>query len=171
MELKNLLFSVIGGIVVGVVMLVISKTSKNKDDQAKDIAELKQQVAILSAKAIPLDVAYAQMLLAKMTHLHTPEMDGLLAKMGADLEKDIGEASSLTMEDAEALAAGLKEKVNDPNLEEAERIAADLLQGVVRLNVLAKQQEAEKGTETILVTRPATETVSTSAGPSEEEKE
>ena len=120
--------------------------------QNEEIALLRQQLAVLTATATPLTAAYQAMLIAKLTHFHTPAMDSLMLKLGPP--------STLTAAEEIGLAQALRERVSDmgPEIDEAERTAARLLPDVALLARLEFERvDNPPETETVVVTRPVTE--------------
>ena len=66
-----------------------SNARQDKEDRAEEhrellqeVAGLKERLATVDAQIVPISTAFTQVLVAKLTHLHTPELDGLLAKIG-----------------------------------------------------------------------------------------
>lgn len=115
--------------------------------------------------AIPITAAVEAMLIHKLTNDHTPEADALLKKVTD---------RTLTVDDAKEFAAAMKERSKDmdPRIGEAQRIAADILPGVIRLRELA-EEEKESGdckVKTITVTVPETETKRAQDGGTQEEE-
>lgn len=124
------------------------KAVVKRDEQ---IQELQRQMAVLQAESIPVQAAFQAMLIAKLTHFHTPEVDELLKKLEPP--------GTITKEEMAELRAALEErkKAVDERIDEEERIAADILLGVARLNEIEFSRQSAAKTETILVTQPVSE--------------
>ena len=133
----------------------------------KDVQLLQSQAEAAHKAAIPITAAMEAMLIAKLVNDHLPDADALLKKQ-AD--------HTLTPEDAIAFAEALKERETDedPRIGEAQQISAKILPDVIRLRVLAEEAAKEGPLEvkTVMVTVPATDTIQTREGGTQErEKE
>lgn len=136
-------------------------------ERDKRIDELEDSVKDLQAKsdeqtrgAIPITAAMQAMLIHKLTNDHTQEADALLKK---------ATDKTLTPADVIEFAKALKHRTTDMNVSEAQRIAADILPGVMRLGELAKE-ESEKCVKVVMVTIPETETVVSQDGGTQEQE-
>lgn len=184
--LKAVLMILVGA-VVGYAFNRLSRNRDRKSDKALSdekvaieavkvrdlrISELERSVQLLEDRsaeqrkaAVPIEAAMQAMLIAKLTNDHTPETDALLKKVTDD---------TLTVNDAKEFAKAMKErsKDKDPRIGEAQRIAADILPGMMRLKELRDQEEKESGCEakTITVTVPETATVPAADGGTQEEE-
>src|SRR4029077_854944 len=47
-----------------------------------EVAELKEKLSLVTAQVVPFSTAFQQILVAQLTHAHTPELDALMAKIG-----------------------------------------------------------------------------------------
>lgn len=120
-------------------------------ERDKKIEELMRQMAVLQAESIPVQAAFQAMLIAKLTHMHTPEVDDLLKKLGPPV--------TITEEEMEELRKALEERkiAVDERIDEEERIAARILLDVAMLNRIESERQAAAKTEIILVTQPVTD--------------
>lgn len=92
----------------------------------KRVDDLEKSMVVVNQVAQPLNQMYLAMLVKQLTHLHTPQLDGLLAK--------IGPPSLLTPDEEVEMAALLKERaeVLDGQIDESERDAAIMLPLVLK---------------------------------------
>lgn len=110
------------------------------------VAELEAQIKGLSVSVQPLSAAFQAILVAKLTHFHTPEMDGLMRKL---------EPPTLTAEEEQRLYVLLEERTRDLNgrIDDAERNAATMLPMVMQM--VKADLEAEKTMlQTVSITKP-----------------
>lgn len=125
------------GLGAGLTWLIQHGTRKEEAHQKllDRIAELERSMGAVNLAVMPLTAAYQQMLIAKLTHFHTPEMDALMQKITPD---------TLTREETLRLGVLLEERERDMGnlISPQERIAAHLLPGVV---ALAKHEVATGG--------------------------
>lgn len=161
-ELKILLWLIVGG----AVSLLFSRLFRGRDkreavrekddvDDKKRLSELERQIAILTAEAQPINAYVQAMAIAKLTHMHTPETDELLAKVGAK--------KKLSEPDMERLAVALKKRqvIVDAEVDEEERIWARIFPDIVRLAQIEAERLASKEEtprDIALVSVPATTT-------------
>lgn len=181
--LKALLL-IIAGALVGYAFNRLSRNRDRKSDKVLSdevvaisevktrdlrISELERAVHQLEAEsanarkaAIPIEAAMQAMLIAKLTNDHTPEADALLKK-----QTD----GTLTADEAAELTKAMLDRSTDTDarIGEGQRIAADILAGVIRLRELA--EEGRQGAvKTVMVTVPETETISARDGGTQEEE-
>lgn len=85
------------------------------------IAELEKQQAVLNQTVIPIATAFQSILIKELTHLHTPELDGLMEKMGPPW--------TLTEEEEARMIALLERRTRDMSdvIPDSEREAAEIL--------------------------------------------
>jgi hypothetical protein len=90
------------------------------------VSELEAKLALVNAAVIPISTAFQAILIRELTHLHTPEMDALLVKIGPPL--------TLTPAEEERLAVMLRERAKDKDKEipNSERDAALILPAVMK---------------------------------------
>jgi hypothetical protein len=90
------------------------------------LAEVEGKLALVNQSVIPLNLAMQAMLIKELTHYHTPEMDGLMEKIGPPN----------TLEPSEEVRLGqlLTERTKDmgPTISPSERDAAFILPAVMR---------------------------------------
>lgn len=104
------------------------------------------RLSFLTRPIILISAAYQEMLVAELTHFHTPELDELMTR--------IGPPCTLTMEEAERMEMLLEARSgNVAEITAAERQAARLLPFIIRRTIA---ETSSKGrTEDVLVSRPA----------------
>ena len=81
------------------------------------VIELTERLSLVSAQVVPFSTAFQQILVAQLTHAHTPELDALMAKLGPPVtlteaeertmyrlltERQLDMASEITQEEREA---------------------------------------------------------------------
>lgn len=90
------------------------------------IVELEKQAASIQQTVLPLSTAFQAMLVKELTHMHTPEMDALLVKLGPPY--------LLTPIEEGRLADLLLQRVTDlsPEISEGERDAALIMPYVMK---------------------------------------
>lgn len=110
------------------------------------IIDLEKQLATLGATVVPISTAFQALLVKELTHMHTPRMDELLAK--------IGPPTTLTEAEEEELAAGLAQRAEDMGdlIDESEREAAMLLPLVIKR--AKREAEAAPASDVQLVGLP-----------------
>jgi hypothetical protein len=96
------------------------------------IVELEKQQVIQGQTILPISTAFQAILVKELTHLHTPEMDALLAKLGPPNVLGPSEESRLL----ELLQQRVKDL--DGEIPESERDAAEILP------LLMKRSKAEE---------------------------
>ena len=124
---------------------VYFNSRKNNAEKVKDIIEEKKEVesrltslenklALVNAAVVPISTAFQAILIKELTHLHTPEMDALMVK--------IGPPNTLTEEERARLAVMLKERADnlDVDILQSERDAAHILPAVM----IRSQYEQER---------------------------
>jgi len=96
------------------------------EKRERRISELERQLAVLNQVVVPISTAFQAILIKELTHMHTPEMDALLAK--------IGPPSTLTDAEEVELAEGLAQRAKDmgDQISESERDAALILPSVIK---------------------------------------
>lgn len=47
-----------------------------------EVQDLKERLSLVTAQVVPFSTAFQQILVAQLTHTHTPELDALMAKLG-----------------------------------------------------------------------------------------
>lgn len=142
----------------------VKERDKRIDELERDVEKLKAQMEADSKSAVPITAAMQQMLIAKLTNDHTPEADALLKK-----QTD----RTLTAEDAIEFAKAMEHRSTDmdPRISEAQRIAAEILPGVIRLRELAEEAGSQgTKTKTLLVTVPETETIKAADGGTQQQE-
>lgn len=92
----------------------------------KRVDDLEKNMTVVNQVAQPLNQMYLAMLVKQLTHLHTPTLDALMAK--------IGPPSMLTLQEEHEMAALLKERAEalDDQIDESERDAAIMLPMVLK---------------------------------------
>lgn len=107
----------------------------------KQVEELEQKLAVITSSVQPLNAAYQAMLIAKLTHAHTPRLDELLTKLGPPI--------TLTRNEQDEMVVALEQRMLDMSAEisESERAAAKILP----LHLLLVEEEVEKTTELKIV--------------------
>jgi len=105
----------------------ITKTSDAR------ITALEQEIAKMNLAVQPLSAAFQAVLIKQLTHIHTPELDALLVKLGPPV--------TLTAEEEVRLSTLLKERTTDMHdeIDDSEREAAEMLPLVI------KRVKAEQG--------------------------
>jgi hypothetical protein len=88
------------------------------------VAELTERLSLVSAQVVPFSTAFQQILVAQLTHAHTPRLDELLAKLGPPI----------TLTDAEEaeMYGLLTERQQEVEFPEEERDAATMLPLVIK---------------------------------------
>jgi hypothetical protein len=107
----------------GTAYFVRRKTTQKTLDR---ITELENKLAVLNQSMVPFNSAFQAILIKELTHIHTPEMDALLVKLGPP--------NILTQAEEIRLANLLIERADadDPTIPEYERDAARILPAVIR---------------------------------------
>lgn len=92
----------------------------------KRIDDLEKQVGLVGQAVVPLSAAFQAILVRELTHLHTPQLDELLTR--------IGPPSALDEEEEAELFRLLKERADelDGSIPELERDAATMLPLVMK---------------------------------------
>jgi hypothetical protein len=140
-DIKTLLTFLAGA----VIMLFVARLLKGKDSrtaerleeiakESQKVTELERQVAVLMSDAVPVKALVQALAIAKLTHIHTPEMDALLLK--------VGPPSTLTASEIDRMESLLRERAADPNFDEEERIWARIFPDWLRLNKLDADKTA-----------------------------
>ncbi len=90
------------------------------------VNDLERQLSAVNQAVVPISAAFQAILVKELTHFHTPEMDGLMAKLGPPF--------TLTEVEAKRLGVLLEERQRDMNdqISDAERDAAQMLPLVMR---------------------------------------
>jgi hypothetical protein len=101
--------------------------------------------------AVPLDVAMQTQLIRELTHLHTPELDALMVKLGPPL--------TLTDAELESLHAALLVRAQDQGsqMTQEEREAAELLPLVLKRARRVRQTLDLEAAQVQLVLLPSTQ--------------
>lgn len=101
----------------------------------KEVADLKDRLSLVSAQVVPFSTAFQQILVAQLTHSHTPRLDWLLKKIGppitltADEEKEMYDLLAIRQTELNGL------------IDQEEREAALILPYVMR-RARAEQENA-----------------------------
>jgi hypothetical protein len=111
------------------------------DKLVERVRELESEHKLVKAAVVPITTAFQSLLIKQLTHLHTPVMDALLAK--------IGPPNTLTEEEAEELKVLLAERVKDMAdvIPDSESRAARILPDVM---VLAKIEQTDIAQDSML---------------------
>lgn len=90
------------------------------------VADLEGKLALVNQAVIPISTAFQAILIKELTHYHTPEMDGLMTK--------IGPPNLLTPAEELRLAILLEERTRDMDVQisDSERDAALILPAVMK---------------------------------------
>jgi hypothetical protein len=90
------------------------------------ISQIELQSHVLAQAMIPVSAAFQAILIKELTHMHTPEMDALLVKLGPPFE--------LTEDEADRLSILLERRTRDIGAEisASERDAAAMLPALIR---------------------------------------
>lgn len=118
-----------------------SQLAKEHEELVKAVAELKNQLGLVSQVVTPINQAMQALLIRELTHLHTPELDALLAKLPPDGE--------LSPAEHERLTVLLTQRVEELNgrIPESEREAAIILPYVIKRVKAEAADIANKATE------------------------
>jgi len=110
------------------------------------VTELTNQLGLVKQAVVPISTAFQAILVQKLTHFHTPEMDALMVKLGPP--------STLTFEEEERLAVMLREREKevDPQISPEEKDAAHMLPMVMRMVKYEQEKLAEAPVQLKLVT-------------------
>jgi hypothetical protein len=110
-----------------------SKVAEEHKLTVARIAELETKLALVNAAVVPISTAFQAILIKELTHLHTPELDGLMAR--------VGPPTTLTIEEEERLGHLLLERTRDMGsaIPDSERGAAMILPEVMK-RARAEQQ-------------------------------
>lgn len=94
-------------------------------ERDRRITDLERQIGVISAAVVPISVAFQAVLVNKLTHMHTPELDALMQK--------IGPPSTLTADEQKRMSDLLAERSTDMGdlITDAERHAAVMLPLVI----------------------------------------
>jgi len=96
------------------------------------VAELTERLSLVSAQVVPFSTAFQQILVAQLTHAHTPELDALLAKLGPPI--------TLTEAEEPELYRLLTAREKEVEFDEEEREAAMMLPLVIKR---ARREQAQ----------------------------
>jgi hypothetical protein len=96
------------------------------------VAELTERLSLVSAQVVPFSTAFQQILVAQLTHAHTPELDALLAKLGPPI--------TLTEEEEPELYRLLSAREKEVEFDEEERESAIMLPYVIKR---ARREQAQ----------------------------
>jgi len=101
-----------------------------------EVNVLKEKLTLVTAQVVPFNTAFQQILIAQLTHAHTPELDALMAKIGPPI--------TLTVEEEKHLYKLLIERQKDlgPEISQEEREAALILPYVMR-RARAEQEQID----------------------------
>lgn len=110
------------------------RKEKKSDERDAKIAELEKQLLLVGASVVPISAAFQAMLIKKLTHFHTPELDALMVKIGPPYR--------LLHVEYERLIFLLDQTVKSLNgdIDDLERFAAIMLPMVIRM-VLAETED------------------------------
>lgn len=113
----------------------------------KEIADLQEQALLVAQAVRPISEAMQKMLIDKLTHYHTPTLDGLLKKLGPPV--------TLTPAEERKMLSALKRRTRGLNgrIDAFERAAAQALPHVMELVKLQKGVD-ETSTEIKVVEIP-----------------
>ena len=121
----------IAGVLLGTLTLLAWRWIRTRDELrivrinaetlGAAVTELTRQMAQMHTTAVPLNVALQAVLIQELTHLHTPQVDRLLAKLGSPFQ--------LTEAEEQILLLALRQREQDMGEEitESERDAARIL--------------------------------------------
>lgn len=117
---------------------------KGHDELVEQVRALQVKVSVVEQVAAPLNALMQQALIKELTHLHTPEMDALLVKVGGLDENGVVQPNTLTNDEEERLAVMLKERATEANgrIDTYERDAAIMLPMVLKR--VKREVEASK---------------------------
>lgn len=118
-----------------------NQLAKEHEQLVHTVAELKSQLSLVSQVVTPINQAMQALLIRELTHLHTPELDALLAKLPPDGE--------LTPEEFARLIELLAQRVDKLNgaIPESEREAAIILPYIIKRVKAEAADIANKATE------------------------
>lgn len=127
--INSIVLVIVSVVLTGIVTAVLSHINhKKRADALRDakIIELEKQLALIAASVVPISTAFQAILIKELTHMHTPVLDALLAK--------VGPPSSLTEDETEEMAQLLKERALDmgDQISSSERDAAIMLPMVIK---------------------------------------
>ena len=90
------------------------------------LTDVESKLALVNQTIIPISMAMQARLIKELTHLHTPELDGLLLK--------VGPPNMLLPDQQQRLAVLLEERSVDMSLDvpQSERDAAHILPAIIR---------------------------------------
>jgi hypothetical protein len=111
------------------------------------VEELERTVALMGQAVTPINTMMQALLVKELTHIHTPEMDALLVK--------VGPPNTLTSEEEERLAYLLKERSEDMSAEipDSERGAALILPAIMERAKTEQEATAAKVTLVAVLTK------------------
>jgi len=106
--------------------LAVRQKAAAHDAVVNRLVEVERQLALVGQAVLPISTAFQAILIKELTHMHTPRMDELLAK--------IGPPSTLTEKEETELADGLAQRAMDMGdmISASERDAALILPLVIK---------------------------------------
>ena len=97
-----------------------------------EVADLKERLSLVTAQVVPFSTAFQQILVAQLTHAHTPELDALMAKLGPPI--------TLTEAEEKEMYHLLLARQQEVEFTEEERDAATILPYVIKR---ARREQAQ----------------------------
>ncbi len=140
-EFVSVVWPILLTISLGTIGPYVLYRKKKIDEEAKAlrfrVTELEVKLAGINQVVVPISAAFQAILIKELTHLHTPEMDALLVKLGPPI--------TLTKTEMERLSMLLIERERDMHEEipDSEREAALMLPLVMK-RVLADENRINK---------------------------
>jgi len=119
--------------------------AKSHMELVSEVGALREKLQVVTAQVVPFNTAFQQILIAQLTHSHTPELDALMKK--------IGPPNTLTKEEEMRMHKLLHDRQHDLNgeISQEEREAALILPYVMR-RAREEQAQMNRGEETHLRT-------------------
>lgn len=132
---------------VAYLFVSLRKRQEANDQRDKEIAGIKWELQELRVTAKPITDAMTQMLVDKLTHFHTPELDDLMARR-----------DHLTPTEVKRMEQLLEEREVDMHgeIDDAERLAAKMLPLAIQLGKL-EAIKAPPQLEAVMVLLPVSE--------------
>jgi hypothetical protein len=100
---------------------------RQAEQKLKDrVTELESKIALVQQAVVPISTAFQAILIKELTHLHAPELDALMLKLGPPF--------TLTLEEQERLTVLLTERARDmgDSIPQSEREAAMMLPFIIK---------------------------------------
>lgn len=138
---------------------ILQEAKRQVEERDKRIGEMEKrqnaqekELAVMRAEAVPIAAAFLATIKAKAKHFHTPDLDKKIGK----LKPDVALSRAETAELKKALKA--EAELDDPLIDEEERLAKRILLDVQRMAVIESEKRASgevSKLETLLVSQPA----------------